>query len=495
MSFNTHTFPRILEINAWPWLNQLKSRYGDEITFQNLPPEILTEDTNEFDYIWMMGIWKRSSASQQIGRQHPGLQQEFKTALNDLSGADVIGSPYAIQAYQVDSFFGGEIGLKRLINQFHSMNKGLIVDYVPNHVAKDHPWVENNPEFFLHWQENEQSPIEGEYFLKNNLVFAHGKDPYFPPWTDTVQVDAFSPEYRREIISLLKKLATSGVDGVRCDMAMLLTNRIFKQTWGKKVGTPLSQEFWQDIIGNVKEQHPHFKFIAEVYWDMEWDLQQQGFDFCYDKRLYDRLLHATNEQIRAHLTASWKYQKRLIRFIENHDEPRASSVLGREKSQAAASMIYTLPGAYLHHWGQSIGRKIKLPVQLGRFPAEEGDPNQKLFYTSLFSHKFLKYGQTDALKWFFLNDLPWSFIGYVWISSSHLEILLTNYSDSDQTLRNIPLESQISFHTMDLKATPSLKWQSLQNLARSGEIALDQMELNPNLEFRPWETLYIHKSK
>ena len=83
-------------------------------------------------------------------------------------------------------------------------------------------------------------------------------------------------------------------DGARCDMAMLLEPEVFARTWGERArprdGTPpVDRPFWPDAIARIRQRHPQFLFVAEVYWDLEWALQEEGFDFTYDKRLYDRL--------------------------------------------------------------------------------------------------------------------------------------------------------------------------------------------------------------
>ena len=111
-------------------------------------------------------------------------------------------------------------------------------------------------------------------------------------------------------------------------MAMLMTNEVFARTWGERAGPAPAEDYWPTLIGRVKQSHPDLLFMAEAYWDMEWTLQQQGFDLCYDKRLYDRLVHESPDQVRGHLQADRRYQERLIRFIENHDEPRAAATFG-----------------------------------------------------------------------------------------------------------------------------------------------------------------------
>jgi hypothetical protein len=107
-------------------------------------------------------------------------------------------------------------------------------------------------------------------------------------------------------------------------MAMLMTNEVFARTWGDRAGARPAEDYWPAVLGAVKESHPAFVFVAEAYWDMEWALQQQGFDFCYDKRLYDRLEHEGAESVHGHLSGDAAYQRKLLRFLENHDEPRPS---------------------------------------------------------------------------------------------------------------------------------------------------------------------------
>src|SRR5215204_6789473 len=105
-------------------------------------------------------------------------------------------------------------------------------------------------------------------------------------------------------------------------MAMLLLNDVLPKTWQGRAGPLPAAEYWPMVIRAVKQKFPHFIFIAEAYWDLEWPLQKQGFDYCYDKRLYDRLLHDDAESVRSHLLADLSDQEQLVPFSENHDEPR-----------------------------------------------------------------------------------------------------------------------------------------------------------------------------
>ena len=153
-------------------------------------------------------------------------------------------------------------------------------------------------------------------------------------------------------------------------MAMLMMNDVFSRTWGARVGTPPAQDYWPTVIPAVRDAHPDFRFIAEAYWDLEWALQQQGFDFCYDKRLYDRLVAGEVGQIRAHLSADRQYQQAAGPV---HREPRRAAGRRRVRRPSATGRggdTLTQTGARLVHDGQFDGRKVRLPVFLGRYPDE-----------------------------------------------------------------------------------------------------------------------------
>jgi hypothetical protein len=319
---------RIYEINTAVWLG---GRRLDEVDWPSL----------DVDAVWLMGVWERSPAGREIAlRTHP-----------ELRAADVIGSAYCVRDYVVDARFGGPEALAVARERLAAKGLRLILDYVPNHVAPDHPWVTSRPGCLLPG------------------IRAH------PEWPDVVQLNAFSPDLRAAAAETLATIAGQ-CDGVRCDMAMLMINEVFARTWSLE---PPEEEFWPPLIA----ARPDLIFIAEAYWHMEWTLQQQGFDYCYDKRLYDRLAHEDAASVRAHLQADVDYQRRLVRFIENHDEPRAAATFGPERGRAAAVVISTLPGARLYHDGQFEGRREHIPVFVDRAPEEEPDRELRAFYERL----------------------------------------------------------------------------------------------------------------
>ena len=426
--------PLILEINTWVWLRELSDQYGKEITLKNIPIEILEKETRNFDVVWFMGVWTRSPKGRRVAVTHPDLQEEYRKALPDFSEEDVSGSPYSIYEYSVDPHLGGAAGLDAVRKQLARLEKMLILDFVPNHVAVDHPWGEEVPDAFVRGSEQDLASNPEGFFNRGDSIFAHGKDPYFPSWTDTLQVNSFSRVYREKVIELLQAMGEY-CDGIRCDMAMLLVDRIFQQTWGERSGQPLEYAFWQEVIRRVKEVHPGFKFFAEVYWDMEWELQQQGFDFCYDKRLYDRLLHEGVGSIKGHLHAEWDYQKRLVRFVENHDEPRAVTEFGEKRSLAAASIVLSLPGARLLHFGQHLGRRTKLPVQLGRGKTEDVVPTVADHYRKLLPVLSASIRDNGTWRLFDIEgddcgDIP--VFGFLWTSAEGMLLVVVNYSENHQ---------------------------------------------------------------
>jgi hypothetical protein len=213
-------------------------------------------------------------------------------------------------------------------------------------------------------------------------VLAHGRDPYFPPWPDVVQLDAFSPDLRAATTDVLTGIAAQ-CDGIRCDMAMLMTNGVFARTWGGRTGSAPDADFWPSVLGTLRARHPETVMIAEAYWDMEWVLQEQGFNFCYDKRLYDRIISQDASAVRDHLRADLSYQSRLVRFLENHDEPRIASCLPADAERAAAVAIATLPGATFWHEGQFEGRRVRPPVFMSRRLDEAPDLELARWYRRL----------------------------------------------------------------------------------------------------------------
>ncbi len=263
------------------------------------------------------------------------------------------------------------------------------------------------------------------------LYIAHGRDPNFPSWTDTAQLNYFNPETRQAMIERIENIARH-CDGIRCDMAMLVLNDVFQRVWGWANRNPAyempAQEFWTQAI----QQVPGLIYIAEAYWDTEWTLQQLGFDFVYDKRLYDRMRSGHPHDVYLHLTAGIDYQKKLVRFIENHDELRSITAFGRGKAKAVAVLFSTLPGLKLYFHGQMEGKQIRLPVQIRRSKPEAIDPEIKAFYDKLLPvvNEEIFHAGTWQLKEV-LPDCDSTFenlIAYTWKLGKSLRLVVVNLS-------------------------------------------------------------------
>ncbi len=375
----------IYEINTWVWLTELSQQAGRRLTLDQVPAHALDELARPgIDAVWLMGVWQRSPFGRQVSLKW---KHEYLSALPDMTDSDVIGSAYAIGDYRVDDRLGGREALAALRQRLHQRGLKLILDYVPNHVACDHAWVREEPDFIVQGSHQDLITRPSDFFTSTDAtghkrVFAHGRDPYFPGWSDTAQLNIFNPELRAAVRRVLLEIAAQ-CDGVRCDMAMLMMREIFASTWAGFVGGAPEQEYWMEMIPAVRAQFPEFLFIAEVYWHREYDLLMQGFDLCYDKVFYDRLRANDVQQLRQHLVAELAYQQRLLRFIENHDEARAFEAFGPQRSKPAATLLCTLPGGTLLHDGQFTGRRAKLPVQIARAPEERRHADLEAHYLAL----------------------------------------------------------------------------------------------------------------
>ena len=389
--------PIVHEINTWVWLRELGDVAGRVVTLGDVPADVWDAVAGAgIDVVWLMGVWQRSPAGAAIARDHPAMAAAQREALPDVTDDDVIGSAYCIRDYVVDDHLGGDIGLAAARAALAARGVALVLDFVPNHVAPDHPWAVEHPERFVRGTDDDLAADPGSFLAVGEAVIARGRDPYFPAWPEVLQLDASRPDVRAAAAGTVLSIAER-CDGVRCDMAMLVLDDIFVRTWGDRAaggaaGAPCESPserttkhgYWPTVIGAVRAQHPEFAFWAEAYWDLEPRLVEDGFDACYDKRLYDRLVHReAAASIRDHLAADPAYQVHTVRFVENHDEPRAATAFAPGDGRAAAVVALTLPGVALVHEGQEVGRRVRVPVTLGRRPAEEPDRDLAAWYERL----------------------------------------------------------------------------------------------------------------
>ena len=355
----------LFELNA-----RLHQKHLDALAEEHLPRLAALG----FDWIWIMGIWTMGPR---------GVVMSRKYAL------DFEGSPYAIAAYDVDPLLGGEPALRRFVARAHALGIKVMADFIPNHLALDTPLIDVDPAMVIHSNPAVRTEHPTDYYEHAKGRLAHGKDPYFEGWNDTVQLDYAYPPLRAHQVAQLRRIADL-VDGVRCDMAMLVLREHVKKNWFPGVDqasfdAAYPREFWDEAVTAVRAAHPDFVFMAEVYWDNEPRLQELGFDFTYNKKLYDQLAHHhPSAEIAAQL-AHWPqhYLERCVHFLENHDEERAAHRFGR-RTRPSAILSYAIPGAVFVHQGQMEGFAEKLPVQR-REPLQHETPNAALraFYERL----------------------------------------------------------------------------------------------------------------
>jgi hypothetical protein len=377
--------PLLYEINTRCWLRELSERHQRAITLATVPDaEFARWQQLGFTHIWLMGVWPTGPRARAIALNEPGLRRSYEEVLPGWRDEDVGGSPYSIAAYEVMPALGGEAGLQAFRAKLHQHGMKLILDFVPNHLGIDHAWVAKQPELFV----QSANALAGT-FLQKTLAgpcwIANGKDPYFAPWTDVAQLDYRRAGTRAAMQKLLLAIAAR-CDGVRCDMAMLLLNDVFAKTWAHLPTNepPPASEFWSEAISAVKQAQAGFIFMAEVYWGLEGRLQSLGFDYTYDKQLYDELIGRHYPQAQQQLLAAPpEYVAASVHFLENHDEARVAAKLSSEENRAAALAILGLPGMRFLHEGQLTGARLKLPVQLARRPLEPTQPEIHAAYEKL----------------------------------------------------------------------------------------------------------------
>ena len=375
-------------MNARVQLIELTLSLGRSATLKDIP-ELELDHLAELgvNFLWLIGVWHTGDSSRKVARDYEGLQSVYRQVLPDFSSEDILGSPYAIAGYDFESLIGGEEHLRLFRERLSKRGIRLFLDFIVNHTGLDHRWVYEHPEYYIQGTINDIERAPNDFFqvetATGSKIIAHGKDPFFPPWTDTAQLnlssDLVQEELRRELLNITKYC-----DGIRCDMAMLSFQSIIQKTWGDRsfssINQPDKNDFWGIAIREIKENNPNFIFIAEAYWDTEYKLRTLGFDYTYDKTLHNRLIHEDGRAVRAHLRADVAWQDQTVRFLENHDEERVAHALSFNRHVAAAVIFSTLPGMLLIHDGQLEGRKIKHPVQLRRRRKEPVDKTVQFFY-------------------------------------------------------------------------------------------------------------------
>ena len=431
-------YPALLQINTRALLSELADTLQRHATLDDIPDATLDRIASDgFDWVWPLGVWQTGEAARRVSLQAPEWQAEYRQLLGDFTDEDVAGSPFAIREYVVNGNFGGPAALARFRGRLVARGLKLMLDFVPNHTGLDHAWAREHPEFYIHGGEDDLAREPQNYKRVEGRVLAHGRDPYFPGWPDTLQLNYRHAGLRTAMMDVLQQIAEQ-CDGVRCDMAMLVLPEVIERTWGERSlpgdgSAPVEESFWPYAIQGVRRERPDFLFMAEAYWDLEWALQHQGFDYTYDKRLYDRLHGRDAGAVRAHLHADPEYQKRSARFLENHDEPRAAAAFEPRVHEAAAVLALLAPGLRFVHEGQPTGRRLRASNHLKRRAIEPVDRELESFYGRLID--CMKQPEVREGDWQILepraaaegNGSCGQFVAYAWQKDGRHLLVAVNY--------------------------------------------------------------------
>ena len=284
--FIENKHPILYEISTRPWLYELSKKYKKEITkIKDIP-------LSEFDYlkengieiVWMMGVWKLGKYGLEYDQK-----MNYSNVLPDWTKDDVIGSPFAITEYVCNPDIGTNDDLIWLREQLNSRNLKLMLDFVPNHSAIDAPTA-SNPKYYIRAPEGKKDP---DKYTDSGIAFGrynHDSDP----WKDVIQWNYWENE-TRELMKNNLMTVLSFADGVRCDVASLMLNDAFQETWKEELEywgyKRPENEFWEYAFNEVKSKYPNAILLAEVYGDQEIEsLYKLGFTYTYDKELLDTLM-------------------------------------------------------------------------------------------------------------------------------------------------------------------------------------------------------------
>jgi hypothetical protein len=435
----------LFQLNTRARLSEIGAARRAAATLDDVPDVELDRIAGDgFDWVWLLGIWQTGEAGRAVSLRQPEWQAEYREVLCDYTPGDVVGSPFAVRDYVVHGEFGGPPALERFRRRLAKRGVRLMLDFVPNHTALDHPWTQQHPEFYVAGSEEDERREPHNYTRVDTgarpRVLAHGRDPYFPGWPDTLQVNYRHRGLREAMMQVLESIAQQ-CDGVRCDMAMLVLPDVIARTWGERSrpadGSPsVDTPFWPEAIERVRHTRADFTFMAEAYWDLEWTLQQQGFDYTYDKRLYDRLRAQQAPDVLGHLHAETAYQQHSARFLENHDEPRAADAFAPQVHPAAAVIALLTPGLRLVHEGQTTGRRLRASNHLRRRAPEPVDRELAEFYDRLLSvmrRRDVREGQwalAEVAPAWDGNATSQQFVAFTWEGQGERTLAAVNYGPS-----------------------------------------------------------------
>ncbi|HEX3133957.1 MAG TPA: alpha-amylase family glycosyl hydrolase [Planctomycetota bacterium] len=170
----------LYEINTAHWLDAWSTKLGKTITLDQVPTSAWDTIAEQgADAVWLMGVWKRSPAAAQVVREHPSFASD-RAFFPDLKPSDIAGSAFAVADWSVEPAFGGETALRRVREELKKRGLALYLDWVPNHVAPDHAWATQHPEWCIRGNDEDLARDPVSFIRIGKAVLARGRDPFFP---------------------------------------------------------------------------------------------------------------------------------------------------------------------------------------------------------------------------------------------------------------------------------------------------------------------------
>jgi len=396
--------------NTFVWLDQLSKKYKREIKrLDQIPEEELDQLARwNFNALWLIGIWERSSASQKI-KQMTG-------------NPDAAPSAYSLYDYVIAKELGGEEAFQILKHKCWQRGIRLSSDMVANHTGIFSKWIIENPEYFIqsHYppfpvyrftgpnlsdDPRFEIRIEDQYYNRTDaaVVFEridrltgerryiyHGNDGTNMPWNDTAQLNLLLPEVRESLIQKIMHVAKK-TPIIRFDAAMTLTKKHYQRLWFPIPGTGgaipsraehgmtrsqfderMPIEFWREVVDKINTEMPDTLLLAEAFWLMEsYFVRSLGMHRVYNSAFMHMFMKEENAKYKELIKNTLLYDpeilKRYVNFMSNPDEETAVNQFGKgDKYFGIATVMVTMPGLPMFAHGQIEGFSEKYGMEYKR---------------------------------------------------------------------------------------------------------------------------------
>ncbi|MBW1881416.1 MAG: hypothetical protein JRJ84_23925 [Deltaproteobacteria bacterium] len=432
------------------WLHQLSETYGEEIrTLDQIPDaELERLAAGGFNALWLIGLWKRSSASREIKRR--------------MGNPEAEASAYALYDYAIAEDLGGDEALADLRERALRHGIRLCADMVPNHVGIDGRWVVAHPEWFLqishppypdyafHGPDLCADPgveirLEDGYWNHSNaaVVFQrvdcatgevrylyHGSDGTQMPWNDTAQIDYLRAEAREAVMGTILDVARR-FDLIRFDAAMTLAKVHIQRLWHPPPGhggaipsradhaldpdtfeARMPEEFWREVVDRARVEAPNTLMMAEAFWLLEgYFVRELGMHRVYNSAFMNMLRDEDNagyqETLRNVLAYSPAVLERFVNFVNNPDERTAVDQFGKgDKYFGVCTLLATLPGLPMFGHGQVEGFKERYGMEYRRaYHGEDEDEGFVAWHKQTIFPLLRERDRYSGVRWFTLYEV------------------------------------------------------------------------------------------